>query len=122
MLVAGERMADQDGVAALGIECAVGLVGDLQWAEVDAGIEPQRIIQREAHDQRMRIVRFARAVGEIERGAPFCHKCFPDRRFPAWRLRPRGGQRGVIRPLPAGVNVFFDFALNGTYQSRTSPG
>ena len=122
VLVAGQRMADQDGVAALGIQRAVGLVGDLQWAEIDAGIEPQRLIHGKAHDQRMRIVRFARAVGEIERGAHFCHKCFPDRRFPAWRLRPRGGQRGVIRPLPAGVNVFFDFAANGTYQSRLSPG
>src|ERR1700722_4866781 len=28
-----------------------------------------------------------------------------------------GGQKGVNRPLPLGVNVFFDFGLNGTYQS-----
>src|SRR5580704_15454712 len=33
-----------------------------------------------------------------------------------------GGQRGVNRPVPLGVNVFFAFSLNGTYQSGRLPG
>jgi len=32
-----------------------------------------------------------------------------------------GGQKGVNRPLGHGVNVFFDFGLNGTYQSVQLP-
>ena len=69
MLVAGQRMAKQHGVAALSVQGAIGLIGDLQRAEVDAGIKAQRAIGRKTHDQRMRMVRFARAVGKIERSA-----------------------------------------------------
>jgi hypothetical protein len=94
VLIAGERVADENGIAALGVECAVSLVRDLQWAEIDAGIEPQRIVRRKAHDQRMRMVRFARAVGEIERGAGLCHKYFPDRRFPASVAPPPRRSKG----------------------------
>ncbi len=66
VLVAGERMADQHRVAALGIERAVGLVGDLERREIDAGIEPERLVDAEADDQRMGMVRLARAVGGIK--------------------------------------------------------
>jgi hypothetical protein len=41
-LVAGQRMADQDGVAALGVEPAVGLVGDRHRAELGAAVQLQR--------------------------------------------------------------------------------
>ena len=47
VLVAGQRMADQDRVRALGVERAVGLVGDRERAEIDPAIEPQRV----AHQQ-----------------------------------------------------------------------
>ena len=61
MLVAGERMADQHRIAALGIERAVGLVGDLEWREVDAGVEPERLVRAEADDERIaRMIRLAR--------------------------------------------------------------
>jgi chorismate mutase len=43
-------------------------------------------------------------------------------RFPARSSRRFGGQRGVNRLLLPGVNVFFDFGLNGTYQSGELPG
>jgi chorismate mutase len=33
-----------------------------------------------------------------------------------------GRQKGVNRPVPLGVNVFFDFGLNGTYQSGRLSG
>jgi hypothetical protein len=42
--------------------------------------------------------------------------------LPGRGIRLGFGQRGVNRPLPGGVNVFFDFALSGTYQSRQLPG
>ena len=41
-LVAGQRVADQDGVRLVGIERAVGLVGHAIGAELDAAVEPQR--------------------------------------------------------------------------------
>jgi chorismate mutase len=69
----------------------------------------------------MRIVRFARAVGQIERGAGISHKSFPERRISRRLRRQKGSQRGVNRPLWHGVNVFFDFGLNGTYQSPAPP-
>ena len=65
MLVAGQRMADEDRVAALRVERAVGLVGDLERREVDAGIEPQRTVHPETHDQRMGYISLARAIGGI---------------------------------------------------------
>ena len=87
VLIAGERMANQDRVAARRVELAVSLVGDLQRAEIDAGVQPQRIIRRKTHDRRMRVVRFAGAVGEIERGADVGHRyflqCHASRRGPA---------------------------------------
>ena len=47
VLIAGQRMADQDGVGALGIELAIGLIGDLERREIDAAIEPQRLVGAE---------------------------------------------------------------------------
>jgi hypothetical protein len=66
VLIAGERVADQHRVAALGVERTVGLVGDLERGEVDAGIEPQRLVHAEAGNERMRMVGFARAIGGIK--------------------------------------------------------
>ena len=65
VLVAGERVADQDGVRALGIELAVGLIGDLKRRKIDAGIEPQRLVASEPHERRLRVLRLARAARKI---------------------------------------------------------
>jgi len=43
---------------------------------LDAGIEPQRIARGKAQHWRMRLVRLAGAVGQIERGAGFGHNGF----------------------------------------------
>ena len=47
ILIAGQRVADQDRVAALRVERAVGLIGDRERAEIDAAIEAQRRRDRE---------------------------------------------------------------------------
>ena len=39
MLVERQRVADQDRIGALGVELAIGLVGDLERREIDAAIE-----------------------------------------------------------------------------------
>ena len=44
MLVAGQRVADEDCVRAIGVEPAIGLIGDLEGRKVDAAIEPQRLV------------------------------------------------------------------------------
>ena len=49
MLVAGQRMADQDGVGlARVVERAVGLVGDLERRQQHAGVELERLVGAEA--------------------------------------------------------------------------
>ena len=73
VLIAGQRMADQNRIAAVGIERAVGLIGDLPRREIDAGVEPQRLARGKAHHRRMRHIRFAGAVGKIEHGADVGH-------------------------------------------------
>ena len=63
VLVAGERVADQHRIGALGVERSIGLVGDLEWRKLHAGIELERLVGPEAHDKRVaRIVRLARGV------------------------------------------------------------
>ena len=62
MLVAGQGMADQDGVAARGIELAIGLVGDLERAERHAGIELERLVRPELGEQRLRVVRLPHPI------------------------------------------------------------
>ncbi len=47
VLVAGQRVADQDRVAALGVEPAVGLIGDRERPEIDAAIESHRRLDGE---------------------------------------------------------------------------
>jgi hypothetical protein len=82
VLIAGQRMADQHRVAALGIERAIGLIGDLPGGEIEPGIEPQRLVGAKAHHRRMRRIRLARAVGKIEHGAGVGHYRFLGRHFP----------------------------------------
>lgn len=51
VLVPGQGMAQQHRVAAVLVERAVGLVGDLPGRELDTAVEPQRRILAEAHDK-----------------------------------------------------------------------
>ena len=47
VLIAGQRVADEDRVRPLGVERAIGLVGDRERPEIDAAIEPQRLPQQQ---------------------------------------------------------------------------
>ena len=67
VLVAGQRMADQDGVGAVGVEFAIGLVGDLERGEIDAAIERQRLVGAEQRDLRTRMVRLLRPLFGVDR-------------------------------------------------------
>jgi len=42
MLVAGKRVAEQHRIGAIGVERAVGLVGDLKRRKLNASVKPQR--------------------------------------------------------------------------------
>ena len=87
MLVAGQRVTHEHGVALRRIERAVGLVGDLERREIDAGIELQRLVGAKTHHLRMRVLRFVQSRCDIAAGSEFdaihvCPVCFlpPARR------------------------------------------
>ena len=56
MLVAGQRVADEDGVGAGLVELAIGLVGDLEGRQQRAGVELQRLVGAEAQHRARRLV------------------------------------------------------------------
>src|SRR5712664_1943154 len=60
-------MADQNGVGTIGIEFAIGLVGDLKWRQINAAIEVQRLVHAEQRQQRTRMVRLMRALVGMDR-------------------------------------------------------
>ncbi|MGY3470869.1 hypothetical protein ACVW0I_007740 [Bradyrhizobium sp. LM6.11] len=68
MLVAGQRMAEQNSVGAIGIEHAIGLIGDLERAEIDTAIEPQRLLRAELRDLRARMIHLVRPLVGSDRG------------------------------------------------------
>ena len=67
VLIAGQRVADQYGVGAIGIELTLGLVGDLERRKVDAAIELQRLIGAEFGHQRTRMICLVRALLNMDR-------------------------------------------------------
>ena len=86
MLIAGQRVADQYRVAALGVERAVGLVGDLEGRERDAGIKRQRFVGTEPRDQAIaRIVGLADASRCLKRGANLGHGCPGGQKRPVYQ-------------------------------------
>jgi hypothetical protein len=49
VLIACECVADHHRIRALRIKRPIGLVSDLKWRELDAGIQLQRLVRPEAH-------------------------------------------------------------------------
>ncbi len=76
MLIKRQRMADHDRVGTLCIERAIGLVGDLERRQIDAAIEPQRLIGAERRHQRTRMVGLVRTFLGMDRRAWYrLHVC-----------------------------------------------
>ena len=48
-MVAGQGVADHDGVRAVGVQRAVGLVGDLEAADLDPAVQPHRPVDGQPH-------------------------------------------------------------------------
>jgi len=67
VLIAGQRMADQNGVGTVGIELAIDLIGDLERRQIDAAIELQRLVHAELGQQRTRMVRLMGALVGMDR-------------------------------------------------------
>src|SRR5205814_7330018 len=70
-LVAGQRVADQDGVGAILVEPAIGLPADAEGPELDAAIQPQLLPRAEAGPLtgKLRPVAGAGALRGVHRGA-----------------------------------------------------
>ena len=68
MLIAGQGVADQDGIRAFRVEFAIGLVGDLEWSQIDAAIKRQRLIRAEQGEFGTRMVRLLRPLVGVDRG------------------------------------------------------
>ncbi len=71
VLVAGEGMADQHRIGAVGVERAVGLVGDLERGERDPGIELERLLRPEVGDEGLGVIRLPHPI----RHAPAHDSC-----------------------------------------------
>jgi hypothetical protein len=109
VLVAGERMADQHRVGAIGIERPIGLIRDLERRERHAGVELERRVRTKAHDRRMRMLRFAQTKVALvfERGLGHLVLGSPHRRPEG--ARSLSAERGLDSLGQASVNVYFVF-------------
>src|SRR6516225_8206929 len=66
VLIAGESVTDQHRIAAFGVEFPVCLIRDLKGGELDARVEPQRLVHPKTDNERMGIIRLARAIGGVK--------------------------------------------------------
>ena len=95
MLIERQRMTDQNGIGALGVELAIGLVGDLERREIDAAIELQRLVDPEFGDLRRGVVELLQAILTLDRGThnrlQLCHLItgLPRGRSLEQELRPK---------------------------------
>jgi len=62
VLIARQRVTHQDRVALGGVEHAIGLIGDGQRREIDAGFHRKRSVRAELQHEAVRRVRFARPL------------------------------------------------------------
>ena len=81
VLIERQRVADQDGVGAVGVQFAIGLIGDLERREIDAAIELQRLIDAELRHRRGRMIGLMGAILAVDRRTGYrLHVChFGDR-------------------------------------------
>jgi hypothetical protein len=114
VLVAGERVAHQHRIGAIGIQGAIGLVSDLQRAELNAGIEFERPVRPKTGQRGVvRLVRLARCIRRLARAAQigFDHIALRSRRAAslgnnASRVARRLGRWGLTVNLATDCQCF----------------
>src|SRR5262249_2683079 len=120
MLVSGEGVADQHRVAAVGIERAVGLVGDLEGVEFDPRIETERLVRPKGCDRRVRLIRLPLASDRdtARHGSQLHHLAFRSSQLPPTatakppaRIRASGAPWATpqVSPRGAGRQAFLSF-------------
>ena len=76
MLIEGQRVANQYGVGAIGVQFAIGLIGDLERREIDAAIELQRLVHAELRHRRGRMIGLMGAILAVNRRTGYrMHVC-----------------------------------------------
>ena len=99
MLIAGQRMQDQNRVGALRIEFAIGIVGDLERRQIDAAVELQRLLRAERRQQRTRIIRLMRAILRMNRRARYrLHLDHPGTALPSEASQTQLPKSGHKKP------------------------
>jgi hypothetical protein len=109
MLVAGQRMADKHEVRLVGVERAVGLVGDGKRRELVPAVERQRIV--EMRDLALRIGDLCKPNGMVQEGLRyrrFTHHCKSRRPFRSEaNTASQFDNSALARSLASKVNLFF---------------
>ena len=98
MLIAGQRMEDQNGIGTFRIELAIGLVGDLERRKIDAAIEPQRPIYAERGHQRTRMIRLVRSLLGMDRRTWYRLHVYHLRYRPPEEVRETTGNQATKNP------------------------
>jgi len=62
MLIERQRMTDQNGIGAVGVQLAIGLVSDLERRQIDAAVELERLVHTELRYQRRWVIRLMGAI------------------------------------------------------------
>ena len=101
ILVAGQGMADQDCVGAVGVEAAIGLISDGVGREADAGVQRQRLRDRKAKARPPILPRQMRRQGHHRWRRKYRHAS-----------RTKGLRCGAyLGSLGLPVNVFFALSM-----------
>src|SRR5207248_1080034 len=119
ILVAGQRMADQDRVAALLIEFSVCLIGNRERAEIDPAIEPEGL----AHNEAVARPLLART---LQQGCGYDRQCSalsPDLRGPAkmWLREPPPCRLGGLAREWHYAMSMFSLILQGHNSTTSRP-
>ena len=76
MLIASQRMTDEDCVRLVGVEFAIGLIGDTKWRKRHTAIQVQRLASAKIHHRTVGICRFLALLSFFSGwSADFRHVC-----------------------------------------------
>ena len=118
VLVAGQRVADQDGVGPIRVEPAVGLIGDRERAEIDPAIQPQGLAHKQTVTGPVLVRTRAEARGDQGRHEMSLNQCGWQRPAAAGAAGSRLG--ALARDLGSGMSTF-SLILPGRDPTSTRP-